>query len=62
MSCEYCDSVRPKPIVDGGARVTVFNTDAQLWVEWYGREDSQEDHETINYCPMCGKRLGGDAS
>lgn len=61
MACEYCNPVKPKPIIDGGARVTVSGgVDAQMWVEWYGYEDSREDHETINYCPMCGRDLRGD--
>ena len=58
MACEYCTTTKPKPIMDGGARVTVERYGSQMWVEWYGYEESREDHETINFCPMCGEKLG----
>lgn len=61
MACEYCKWPNTKPIIDGDARVTVFGDESQMWVEWYGFDDSRQDHETINYCPMCGRDLRGDS-
>lgn len=60
--CEYCTFPNTKPVMNGDARVTVAADESEMWVEWYGECDGCADHERINFCPMCGRDLRGDAS
>lgn len=59
--CEYCEY--SKPIRDTCVRVILDNDRRTL--EVYEYPSGYERHVTnikINYCPMCGRDLGGDAS
>lgn len=70
--CEYCEAktrlpigelsitVGTKPIIDGNDEddPIVYVDGGGLCLEHEGVIES----ETINFCPMCGRELGGDAS
>ena len=60
MACEYCKGERPI-IVAPGLRVAIDSFRERLTVSYY---DETWDFRATNikYCPMCGERLGDDAS
>ena len=68
--CEYCDGSR-KPIeteVDGDAYMTLTPDDYEypegfMLDVYYGKPNKSSIWFTFSVpcCPMCGRRLGGDA-
>jgi len=55
--CEYCRE--RKPILDGLGQLQIDDTDSTLWfISQAAADDIYEDHTTIHYCPMCGRKLG----
>lgn len=60
MACEYCDRTQNKRVIDNDS-VSVFVEDwrKKLVVNYYD-EFWQIASEPINYCPMCGEKLGDE--
>lgn len=66
--CAYCaGKLNNKPVYDGGACKAALYYDGFDWMleltarqedRWYG--DMIEEVE-VNFCPMCGRDLRGDA-
>lgn len=55
MACEYCRG--EKPIIETRA-VEVFIKDGTIHIKHYVLVAQKEEAEPINYCPMCGEKLG----
>lgn len=55
MGCEYCRGEKPI-MANAGSTITI--EEDQLWLEYYGHDDGVWEHDTINYCPMCRRKLG----
>ena len=58
MACEYCDGAKDKRIIDNDSlRVVVDDFTKKLFVNYYD-QFWQLAYATINFCPMCGEKLG----
>lgn len=56
MACEYCEE--EKPIIDEhSVMVKISSFYEELYATYYDQSwDCKK--ATINYCPMCGRKLG----
>lgn len=57
MACEYCEGY---PLWNGDYTEGIITDLNTLLV--FEKESSHSDEANINYCPMCGRDLRGDAS
>lgn len=63
MACEYCDG--DKPIVANnamGVRATINDYHEEIYINFYTDQGWVCVSTPIDFCPMCGEKLGGDAS
>lgn len=58
--CDYCESWCHKGLVDTGTLQAFVTTESTLYVEYHGVYDQEYDEVPIDYCPKCGRKLGGD--
>ena len=52
MSCKYCDKNTAEYFGRNKGFIILNGVDLCYNIEW------DEDEAEINYCPMCGERLG----
>lgn len=60
--CVYCDSPYHIAIVDAGTIEVDVCLSKTLHVEYHGNIEQEYVDVPINFCPMCGCDLRGDAS
>lgn len=63
MSCEYCGIRSDSNIYDDFTGTCVYVSGTRLCIDAdavaLGRRETFTDGAEINFCPMCGRRLGG---
>ena len=59
--CQYCEKPN-KTIVTHLSGVSAFVGVGSLWLRLYDKECNKTiaSAETINYCPMCGRKLSDE--
>lgn len=57
MECRYCDKRNPRPIISY-SDLKVCIDDGELAITYEGCTDRETEYYPINYCPMCGRKLG----
>ena len=62
--CEYCEKMRSLPAVSSVEGIDAYIAYSTLYVSYeyaiFGNEVLSEIEHPINYCLMCGRKLGGD--
>lgn len=67
MSCKHCEKEKyNNPLVSRGSRtVNIEKANETTWgiCMWWRTENGKWHMEwnSIDYCPKCGRKLGGDA-
>lgn len=59
--CVYCDSPYHIAIVDAGTIEIDICLSKALHVEYHGEREQECAEVSINFCPICGRDLRGDA-
>lgn len=55
--CKYCEGYEPEVIVSDPYNVLMLKADELYFLSQEG-DDDYELSGKINYCPMCGRKLG----
>ena len=58
--CEYCESPFRASLIDTGTLQAFVTTGKMPYAEYRGNGEQEYVEEPINFCPMCGRELGGD--
>lgn len=60
--CDYCHSGRELLATDNGSLYIVHDclVESVTWDHQIDMPSDEVNATTINYCPMCGRKLGAD--